>query len=88
MPIWLLSALGLLRTAAVGGTGRALITGAGAGQLIGGAIDFPGGPDGRPRRRRRRRALTAQDRDDIAFASAFVSKAAIERLVVVLATRA
>lgn len=86
MPVWLLSALGLLRTAAVGTTGRALVTGAGAGTIAAGLLDDDNGA--RPRRRRRRKALTANDREDIAFAAAFMSKAAIERLVVVLATRA
>ncbi len=87
MPVWLLSALGLLR-ASLSRPGALVVAGAGAGQVAGSLIDFPGGDDGgRPRRRRRRPALTASDQRDIAFAAAFLSKAAMEKFVVVLATR-
>ena len=69
MPAWLAAAVRLL----VGTTPRALATGTGVGALVGpvlGSLGIPGVdlfPDGRPRRRRRRRALTASDRADIAF---------------------
>lgn len=78
MPIWLTSALVLLRGVA-GAVRRipraALLAGAGAAggaglaDPRGGLLPGFGGDEDRPRRRRRRRALTASDRADIAFIS-------------------
>lgn len=99
MPVFLTSALAMLaatfgRKLLTRGTAAAIAGGAGTALVLddaGGLIPnpfnlFSGG--GGTRRRRRRRALTSQDRDDIAFAAAFLSKAAMEKFVVVMATRA
>ncbi len=98
MPVFLTSALAMLAAT----FGRRLLTKGTAAAVAGGAgtalvLDDAGGllpnvfglfgDTGKPRRRRRRRALTSQDRDDIAFAAAFLSKSAMERFVVVMATR-
>ncbi len=95
MAAWLIAALNMLRTLAVGTPTRALISGATAGGL--GAFDFlpfvgPGGGGEtfeaeRVRRRRRRRALTQSDRNDIAFIAATIGKAAAGSFAVQLATR-
>jgi len=94
MAAWLIAALNLLRSFAVGTPTRALITGASGGSLAAGQglFDFlPGiGGDGgedRVRRRRRRRALTQSDRNDIAFIAATIGKAAAGSFAVQLATR-
>ncbi len=69
MAAWLIAALNLLRSLAVGTPTRALITGGTAGAV--GALDFlpffGDGDEEKKRRRRRRRALTQSDRNDIAF---------------------
>lgn len=90
MAAWLIAALNLLRSLAVGTPTRALITGGTAGAL--GALDFlpgfGGGDDEeKKRRRRRRRALTQSDRNDIAFIAATIGKAAAGSFAVQLATR-
>ena len=95
MPAFMLSALALLaragpalRTGLVGGPGRALATGAAAGGLLGGGI--PGVdlfPDGKPRRRRRRRALTASDRADIGFITGLLGTTAGKNFAITIATR-
>lgn len=96
MPPFVLSALALLaragvvgRTALVGGTGRALITGASVGALAGG-VGIPGVdlfPDMKKRRRRRRRALTASDRADIGFITGLLGPTAGKNFAITIATR-
>jgi len=95
MPPFVISALALLaragvvaRGAFVGGPGRALATGVGAGSLLGGGI--PGVdlfPDGKKRRRRRRRALTASDRADIGFITGLLGPTAGKNFAITIATR-
>lgn len=94
MPAWLASALALLRSATIGGPGRALVTGAAAGQAFSGPLEegaaaafggFPFGP--RPTRRRRRRALTASDRADIAFIVGMLGPKAGKDFSIVIASR-
>jgi len=95
MPAFMLSALALLaragmaaRSGLVGGPGRALATGVGAGTLLGGGV--PGidlFPDGPKRRRRRRRALTASDRADIGFITGLLGTAAGKNFAITIATR-
>jgi len=92
MAAWLIAALNMLRSLAVGTPTRALITGgtAGAG-AAGGLFDFlpfiGDGEEEKKRRRRRRRALTQSDRNDIAFIAATIGKAAAGSFAVQLATR-
>jgi len=94
VPVWLISAIQLIRTA-IGGVARRVPRGAltaGAGAAGGVALADPAGgllpnifgDEGRPRRRRRRRALTASDRADIAFISGTLGKAAGDRFAVSL----
>ena len=93
MPVWLLSALTLLRS--VGARGVAALGGGRGAAAAGTALALPdpfnifrgGGDDERPRRRRRRRALTNSDRDDIAFIAATISKAAAGSFATQLVTR-
>lgn len=95
MPAFMISALALLvraglasRGALVGTPGRALATGVGVGSLVGGGI--PGVdlfPDGKPRRRRRRRALTASDRADIGFITGLLGPTAGKNFAITIATR-
>ncbi len=95
MPVWIATALALLRglsarsLAFVGGA-RGAATGATALALpdpFGGSL-FGGGDNGdKPRRRRRRRALTNSDRDDIAFIAATISKSAAGSFATQLVTR-
>ncbi len=98
MPPFLASALALLargttlgRGALFGTPTRAALTGVTAGTLIpGGGLGIPGidlFPDGRPRRRRRRRALTASDRADIGFITGLLGKAAGKEFAIVISTR-
>ena len=98
MPAFLVSALALLaragvvaRGAAFGGPGRAALTGAGIGTLVGGGgLGIPGVdlfPDGKRRRRRRRRALTASDRADIAFIAGLLGTTAGKNFALTIATR-
>jgi len=94
MPAWILTALNMIRTALVGGTGRSLVTGAAAGQageaLLGPLIGMPSflGDGGEPkRRRRRRRALTASDKADIAFIASMLGKPAGKDFAVIIASR-
>jgi len=87
MPAWLAAALRLL----VGSPGRALATGAGVGALVG-LPDFgiPGVdlfPNGKPRRRRRRRALTASDRADIAFIAGMLGQPAGRQFAMLIGSR-
>jgi len=96
MPAFLVSAMALLaraglvgRSALIGGPGRALATGAGAGALVTGGLGIPGVdlfPD-RPRRRRRRRALTASDRADIGFITGLLGTTAGKQFAITIATR-
>lgn len=95
MPPFILSALALLaragvagRTAAFGGPVRSALTGAGIGGLVAGGI--PGidlFPEGKPRRRRRRRALTASDRADIGFITGLLGPTAGKNFAITIATR-
>jgi len=88
MPAFVLSALAMLRSLAIGTPGRALVTGVGAGLLTPG-LGIPGVdlfPD-RPRRRRRRRALTASDRADIGFITGLLGKPAGKEFAIVISTR-
>lgn len=89
MPAWILSALSLLRGAAIGTPFRALATGTGVGALVSGA-GIPGVdlfPDGKPRRRRRRRALTASDRADIGFITGLLGAPAGKAFALTIASR-
>ncbi len=99
MPVFLTSALAMLvatfgRRLVSKGAATAIAAGVGTSLVLddqGGILPNPFnllGGGGGPRRRRRRRALTSQDRDDIAFAAAFLSKSAMEKFIVVMATRA
>jgi len=88
MPAFVLSALAMLRSLAVGTPARALLTGTAAGALVPG-LGIPGVdlfPD-RPRRRRRRRALTASDRADIGFITGLLGKPAGKEFAIVISTR-
>ena len=93
MPLWIVTALTLLRSLGsrlISTPARALATGATGGfSLPGGFPSFfgDGGDPDRPRRRRRRRALTNSDRDDIAFVAATISKTAAASFAVQLVTR-
>jgi len=86
MPIWLASALALLRTGGIrtATTARRLAVpgaiGVGGG-FLGGAL---GDDDDRPRRRRRRRALTASDRADISFVAGILGPKAGKDFAVTL----
>ncbi len=87
MPVWMLSALAMLRNLSVGTPGRAALTGLGAGSLLP-EIGLPGfgfGGDDRPKRRRRKRALTASDRADIAFITATLGKPAGANFAAIIA---
>ncbi len=87
MPAWLAAALRLL----VGSPARAALTGATVGSIGAGGFDIPGvdlfGPDGRPRRRRRRRALTASDRADIAFITGMLGAPAGKQFAMLIGAR-
>jgi len=85
MPGWLASAVRLL----VGSPARALATGAGLGTLLP-DIGIPGidlFPNGKPRRRRRRRALTASDRADIAFIAGMLGQPAGRQFAMLIGSR-
>ncbi len=92
MPVWIVTALTLLRT--LGARAAAAIGGRRGVAAAGTALALPdpfnvfdrGDPD-RPRRRRRRRALTNSDRDDIAFIAATISKVAAGSFATQLVTR-
>jgi len=94
MAAWLVAALALLGPTVA----RALplarraapLAAAGAAGVGLGNIGIPGidlFPDGQPRRRRRRRALTASDRADIAFIESILGKAAGKSFAMIIATR-
>jgi len=87
MPAWLASALRLL----VGTAPRALATGVGVGSLLPGIdLGIPGidlFPNGKPRRRRRRRALTASDRADIAFIAGMLGQPAGRQFAMLIGSR-
>jgi len=92
VPVWMLSALTLLRS--IGARGLAAVGGVRGAGAAGTALALPdpfnifgGGDADRPRRRRRRRALTNSDRDDIAFVAATISKTAAASFAVQLVTR-
>jgi len=93
MAAWLIAALNMLRSLAIGTPTRALISGGTAGVTAagGGLFDFlpfiGDGEEEKKRRRRRRRALTQSDRNDIAFIAATIGKAAAGSFAVQLATR-
>jgi len=85
MPAWLASAIRLL----VGTPFRALATGSVAGALLP-DIGIPGidlFPNGKPRRRRRRRALTASDRADIAFIAGMLGQPAGRQFAMLIGSR-
>lgn len=101
MPAWLAAALRLLALGFGGGAAfsageRVLSSGSFPGEdptqgVFGRVVDQGGralgfGGDGH-RRRRRRRALTASDRQDIAFIAGMISKAAAKDFAVQLAAR-
>ncbi len=94
MPAWLLAALALAAPLAgrIGPLARRaapLALGVGAGALAG-SVGIPGVdlfPDGKPRRRRRRRALTATDRADIAFLTGILGRPAGKELAIIIASR-
>lgn len=84
MAAWIISALALLRGGALAaGAGSAIETVTGLDIPFVGPL-FGGGGNGKTRRRRRKRALTASDRDDIAFVASFMSKAGVERIVALM----
>jgi len=92
MAAWLIAALQMLRSLAIGTPTRALISGGtvgvGAGQGLFDFLPFIGdGEEEKKRRRRRRRALTQSDRNDIAFIAATIGKQAAGSFAVQLATR-
>lgn len=92
MAAWLIAALNMLRSLAVGTPTRALISGATGGTVAAGQglfdfLPFVGDGEEKVRRRRRRRALTQSDRNDIAFIAATIGKAAAGSFAVQLATR-
>lgn len=95
MPAWLIAALALLGPSAVRLAPTALRRGlpVAAGGLAGAAlatVGIPGVdlfPDGRPRRRRRRRALTASDRADIGFITGLLGPTAGKNFAITIATR-
>ena len=65
------------------GSRAALVAGGAAA-----ALDIGPFGSGEPKRRRRRkRALNANDREDIAFMASFMSKAGLERAVAVMLAR-
>lgn len=79
-----LMALARLAVAAVGGKIGLSILGGAAALDIG---PFADGGGGLPRRRRRKRALSSNDRQDIAFMAGFLTKAGLERAVAVMIAR-
>jgi len=94
MPAWLIGALALLGPTLA----RALplarraapLAVAGAAGIGLGNVGIPGVdlfPNGEPKRRRRRRALTASDRADIAFIESILGKAAGKSFAMIIATR-
>lgn len=94
MSPWLISALSLLAGLATraGPLARRAATpiAAGAAGVALGNLGIPGVdlfPDGQPRRRRRRRALTASDRADIAFIAGTLTKEAAKSFALIIATR-
>jgi len=66
--------------------GSRLVQGVGGGLALGSGFDILGGED-KPKRRRRKRALNANDREDIAFMASFMTKAGLERAVAVMLAR-
>jgi len=85
MPAWLAAAMRLL----IGTPFRALATGTGLGTLLP-DIGLPGidlFPNGKPRRRRRRRALTASDRADIAFIAGMLGQPAGRQFAMLIGSR-
>jgi len=98
MPAWLLAALAMIRTITIGGTGRALTTGAVASTAVArvggdgfiGPLPLPGflgGGDHPHQRRRRKRALTASDKVDIAFLAGLLGPKAGKDLAVIIAAK-
>jgi len=86
MPVWLASALAMLRPAGGAlvrtvGSGR-FLAGTGVGGLATGVLD--GADGGGRRRRRRRRALTASDRADIGFIQGLLGPKAAKDFTVTL----
>lgn len=87
MAPWLIAALALLRSAAIG-TGALVGAEALAGSLTGGGgFDIPFFGEEKKRRRRRRRALTASDRADIGFITGLLGPAAGKNFAITIATR-
>ena len=84
MATWLISAIRLLAAgAAVTGIGGAIESATGLDiPFIGGNGGGPGG-----RRRRRRRALTASDKNDIAFMAATLGDTAARKFALIIAAR-
>jgi len=85
MPVWLVSALNMLRGGAAvtaRGLRSPLAVGGGTGLAV--SSLFGGDGDGAPRRRRRRRALTASDRADIGFIQGLLGPKAAKDFTVTL----
>jgi len=96
MAAWLIAALALLAPTVSRVVGSQIVRRgavpalAGAAGLAAGNIGIPGVdlfPNGEPKRRRRRRALTASDRADIAFIESILGKAAGKSFAMIIATR-
>lgn len=91
MPVWLLSALNMLRAATIGTPVRALATGAGAALAVSAGAeeagfvggDLLGGLFGEEvkKRRRRRKALTADDLRLALIIASSISKKASENFI-------
>jgi len=89
MPAWLASALRLIFT---GRTATGVAAGGALASLPG--LETPFGipgvdlfPNGKPRRRRRRRALTASDRADIAFIAGMLGAPAGRQFAMLIGSR-
>lgn len=75
-----------LKSALVGGPIRTAVTGVTAGGLLD-PFSFLGGGNGGGRRRRRKRALTASDKNDIAFIAATLGETTGRKFALLIAAR-
>jgi len=97
MPVWLIQALMALKNAAIGGPGRAVLTGAAAGiglaDPAGGLLPFSpfgnvfGGGGDQPKRRRRKRLLTQQMKEDISYIAAVMGAPAAKQATLIAVSR-